>query len=335
MTVAKRVCKQEADAPFLFFNLRPDKSDFERDVIEGLSQECKTLPPKYFYDVKGSLLFEQICDTEEYYVTRTERRLLETVANEIAELAGPASTVIEYGSGACVKVRTLLDALDRPYAYVAIDLSEEQLLSAAHAIAGDYPNLQVTALCADFVSPFELPQGVALGTGIRLGFFPGSTIGNLTPSEAYRFLDGARRLLAPHGALVVGIDLKKNVDILNAAYNDAAGITASFNRNILERMKRELGASVDVEAFEHHAFYHAEKSRIEMHLRAKEDVAILVGDRRFELKAGDTIHTENSYKHDLSEFATLAERAGFVARAAWTDPNRFFAVLYLSANRAA
>ncbi len=324
---------QVADRPngrIHFFDLKPDEGSFLDDTIAGLSKPQKTLSPKYFYDQAGSILFDRICETKEYYVTRTELGLLASISGDIADLAGPESTVIEYGSGASVKVRILLDALERPAGYVAIDISRDHLTAAAQSIADDYLDLKVVALCADFTNRIDLPSELDLGGELRLGFFPGSTIGNFSPEGAQRFLCDARNLLAPDGALLLGFDLKKDQDILNTAYNDSEGITALFNKNILVRMKRELDAVLDVDAFGHHAFYNEAQGRIEMHLKAERDQTIILGEHKFELKAGESIHTENSYKYDMDQITTWAERLGFTCDATWTDPNEYFGIVFLS-----
>ena len=332
MSVNKSQSVAKPNGQILFFDLKPEEGNFLDDAIAGLSAQQKTLPPKYFYDQTGSLLFDRICETEEYYVTRTELALLNSIRLDIAELAGPRTTVIEYGSGASVKVRTLLDALEEPAEYVAIDISRYHLRTASQSIADDYPDLNVIALCADFTNEIDLPNEVNLGKELRLGFFPGSTIGNLSTEEAQQFLRYAKNLLEPNGALLIGVDLKKDPDTLTAAYNDASGITAKFNKNILVRMKNELGAKVDVDAFDHYAFYNEPQGRIEMHLKAKHDQEILIGNRNFELRAGESIHTENSHKYDMDRFAALAEGAGFKRTAAWTDDAQYFGIFFLSAS---
>lgn len=324
---------QVVDQPngqIFFFDLKPDEGNFLDDAIAGLSKSQKTLSPKYFYDQAGSILFDRICETEEYYVTRTELGLLDSISGDIAGLAGPESTVIEYGSGASVKVRTLLDALEEPAGYVAIDISRDHLTAAAQSIADDYLDLKVVALCADFTNRIDLPSELNLGGALRLGFFPGSTIGNFSPEGAQHFLSEARRLLAPNGALLLGFDLKKDQDTLNAAYNDSQGVTALFNKNILVRMKRELEAVLDVDAFGHHAFYNEDLGRIEMHLKSERDQTIILGDHKFEFEAGETIHTENSYKYDLDQMTAWAKQLGFTCKATWTDRDKYFGMVYLS-----
>lgn len=320
------------DKPLAFFiDLEPAVADFRESVITGLSRTPKQLACKFFYDPAGMELFNRICETEEYYVTRTELALLRQIGPEVAALAGPAAAVIEFGSGSDLKIRLLLDALDRPAQYVPIDIAREPLRDATEAIARDYPVMRVGAVCADFTTLDALPAGaVGDSGGKRLGFFPGSTIGNFTRAEAGTFMTLIRRVLGPGGALLIGVDLKKDTARLNAAYNDAAGYTAGFNLNLLHRMVRELGAELDPDGFEHHAFYNETEGRIEMHLRSLRDQVIAIGTDRFALKAGELIHSENSHKYTIDEFAGLARKSGFGPGAVWTDPDRLFSIHYLT-----
>ncbi len=314
-----------------FHDLEPPESDFLSDVLEGLSATPKHLSPKYFYDKRGSEIFNDICRTDEYYVTRTETALLKTIGPELRDLIDPGAIVIEFGSGSSWKIRTVLDALDRPSEYLALDISRDHLIEAATEIARDYPSVRVGAVCADFLQPLSLPAQAAQSDGRRIGFLPGSTIGNLLPEDAATFLAGARTLLEPHGALLIGVDLIKDKRILDAAYNDAEGHTAAFNLNLLHRMRRELGADLTPGAFEHYAYFNEDKARVEMHLRAKEDLAIHIAEHRFPMQAGETIHTENSHKYAIPQFQALAERAGFTPRHVWTDQDGLFSVHLLDA----
>ncbi len=307
-----------------FIDAEPPRADFLGDVIHGLSQSQKTLSPKYFYDEEGSRLFDQICTLEEYYPTRTELALLATLGPHLAEFVKPGSTVIEFGSGSSVKIRTLLTILPRPRGYVAIDISRDHLQRAAQAIADDFPDLLVGAACADFTRPLALPD--TFSSEQRLGFFPGSTIGNFTPSEAVAFLKTVKNILGPDGLLLIGVDLKKDEALLNAAYNDSRGITAAFNKNILSRMKKELGADLDIDGFAHHAAYNREQGRIEMHLRSLRTQSIFIGAHEFPFSAHETIHTENSYKYSLEEFTALAAQAGMASAATWRDDQHLFSI---------
>jgi dimethylhistidine N-methyltransferase len=298
-------------------------------VLGGLGHSNKSIPAKYFYDARGSRLFEEICELDEYYVARTELAILNAFAGQIARRIGPHCELIEFGSGASDKVRILLDALERPHAYVAVDISPEALAAAAERIAADYPGLSVAAYCADYTRPFNVRA--SHGAGRRVGFFPGSTVGNFTPGEAVDFLAGTLALVGQGGAMLVGVDLKKDAGVLNAAYNDAKGVTAAFNLNLLARINRELGGDFDLGAFQHHAFYDVALGRIEMHLISRQAQSARVAGRAFEFAAGETVHTEYSYKYGIGEFQDMARQAGFRPGAVWTDINRWFAVHYLVA----
>jgi L-histidine Nalpha-methyltransferase len=310
---------------FAFDDRLPEAGRFLDDVIAGLSRPRKALAPKYFYDERGARLFEAICETPEYYPTRAEAALMTARARAMARRLGPRSAVIEFGSGSGRKTRILIDALD-PVAYVPIDISREQLRETAAAFASEFPRLEVHAVCADYSRPLALPRFAALGARRRVVYFPGSTIGNLTVSEAGAFLINARALAGPGGAMLVGVDLKKDPALLNAAYNDAAGVTAEFNLNLLRRINHELGADFDLSAFRHHAFYHASRSRIEMHLVSLKTQTVRIGGRAFRFRGGESIHTENSCKYSVDEFRRLASGAGFDPVACWTDRERMFAV---------
>lgn len=303
-------------------------SEFRAAVLNGLAQLQKTIPSKFFYDAEGSRLFDHICALPEYYPTRTETGILRASAGAIAAALPPQVVLVEYGSGASVKIRLLLDALDRPAAYIPIDISGGHLRASASVLAFDYPKVAVIPVCADFTRPTALPP--ALPEGPRVGFFPGSTIGNFHPPDAKRLLRSFHRQLGPQGRLLIGIDLKKDPAVLHAAYNDAVGVTAAFNRNLLVRAKRELAASFDLDAFEHLAFWNPAAGRVEMHLRSRIRQTVFVGGRPFRFAAGETIHTENSYKYSVDEFTALGRAAGFATVAAWTDARQLFSVLMLA-----
>ena len=331
MSLSTPAARQPAPDPLAFFiDLEPPAADFMADAVDGLSQSQKTLPPKHFYDREGSRLFDAICETPEYYITRTEIALLEQISAELAAKAGPDATLIEFGSGSSVKIRTMLDALDKPDTYVAIDISRAHLCTAAQSVARDYPDVAVGAICADFTKPFDLPKELRDPPGLRLGFLPGSTLGNFTPADAKTFLSSARDLLGAGGALLIGIDLKKDEAILNAAYNDSTGYTAAFNRNVLTRMNRELGTALDADAFDHVAFYNPAKSRVEMHLQSRAEQTVELAGKTLAISIGETIHTENSHKYTVPEFQDLAAAAGFTPETAWTDENHFFSIHWLS-----
>lgn len=312
-----------------FADYEPPTDDFLSDVLEGLGASPKTISPKYFYDQKGSALFDEICRTPEYYVTRTELALLDEIGDEVAELTGTGAIVVEWGSGSSWKIRKLLDALDHPAEYIAIDISREHLLAAAADIAKDYPEVKVGAICADFLEHISLPDKAVVGTGRRLGFLPGSTIGNFEPETAARILRRVAEVVGSGGALLIGADLQKDEDRLLAAYDDAGGMTAAFNLNLLDRMKTELGAKLERDAFTHHVRYCREKHRIEMHLKAVRDTVIEVEGQRFPFTEGETIHSENSHKFTVESFHAVAAQAGFVAKKVWTDPEKLFSLHYL------
>ncbi|MEP9353109.1 L-histidine N(alpha)-methyltransferase [Xanthobacter sp. KR7-65] len=304
----------------------PELDAFRADVIEGLSSSPKALSPKYFYDEAGSRLFDLICRLPEYYPTRSELEILTARAGEISAFAGPHASLVEFGSGSSVKVRLLLDALERPAAYVPIDISGPHMRAAVARLAADYPDVAMTPVEADFTRPLHLP---ALEGGRRLGFFPGSTIGNFSPEAAGSFLAHAGEVLGPDSALVVGFDLPKDRAVLEAAYDDRQGVTAAFNLNLLARMNRELGADFDPAAFGHRAFFNAEASRIEMHLESRRSQVVRVCGQRFPFAAGETIHTENSHKYAVPVFLDMAQAAGWHERAVWTDSRGWFAVAML------
>jgi dimethylhistidine N-methyltransferase len=303
-------------------------SQFRADVLAGLSRPQKRLPAKYFYDAAGSRLFDQITELPEYYPTRTELGILRAHAAEMAARCGPRCLLIEPGAGSLTKVRLLLDRLDRPAGYVPVDVSGEHLRGAAAALADDYPALPVTPVVADFTRPFALPDSAA---SRRVAFFPGSTVGNFDPPEADALLKRFARLVGPGGGVLIGIDLRKDVVVLERAYDDAAGVTAAFNLNLLVRINRELDADFDLGAFRHRAFYNRERSRIEMHLVSDGAQRVRVCGRAFDFRPGESIHTENSHKYDVTEFAARAAACGLRLDETWTDEQNYFAVLYLTA----
>lgn len=301
---------------------------FRADVIEGLSRLRKRLPPKHFYDAAGSRLFDAITELPEYYPTRTELCILRARAREMASRCGPRCLLVELGAGSLSKVRLLLDRLECPAGYIPVDVSGDHLRAASAALASDYPTLDIVPIIADFTQAFALP---AMSAARRVVYFPGSTIGNFDPHEADILLRRVARLVGPGGGLLLGIDLRKDIAVLERAYNDLAGVTAAFNRNLLVRINREFDAAFDPEAFQHLAFYNCERSRIEMHLVSAYEQRVRVGESTFDFRAGESIHTENSYKFDVAEFASRAARCGLRLDTKWTDPLNYFAVLYLTA----
>jgi len=298
--------------------------EFAADLIAGLRAEPRRVSPKWFYDAEGSRLFERICELPEYYPTRTELALLDRHAPAIGTLIGPGAEIVEFGAGASRKVRVLLDAMVSPCCFVPIDISGEHLAEAVAALRSDYPGLAVRPLAADFTVDLELPPAA----GRRVGFFPGSSIGNFEPAEAERLLHRFAGWLGG-GALLIGVDLVKDPAALHAAYNDSRGVTAAFNLNLFARANRELQADFDLACWAHSAFYNPPLRRIEMHLVSRCRQAVQVAGERFEFDEGDSVHTENSYKYTVAGFQRLAARAGFDAIHAWTDNERRFSLHWL------
>lgn len=317
-------------APTLI-DLKPDLASVREAVLDGLGSTPKCLPPWLFYDAEGSRLFERICEQPEYYPTRTELSILRDHGADIARTLGEGCTLVELGSGSHRKAAVMLKLLRAPDGYIAIDVSAAQLRQAVSALAREFPRLPVTGICADFGEQADtLPLEENSGDGPMVGFFPGSTIGNMTPAEAESFLaHWARRLSG--GGMLLGVDLVKDTRVLDRAYNDAAGVTARFNRNVLAHIARRLDTDLDPARFRHHAFFNPVMSRVEMHLLADSAHAIRIEGRVVAFDAGESIHTENSHKYTLEDFRALAQRAGFVPRRTWTDANGWFSVHYLAA----
>lgn len=308
-----------------FTDYHPAPADFYAEVMQGLQQTPKAIAPKFFYDAQGSHLFDAICELEEYYPTRTEMQILTDHAEEIADIIGEKSFVIEPGSGSSTKVRLLLDEL-KPHTYMPMDISKQHLLKAAESLAAEYPWLDIHAACADFTTPLILP--VQPNAVNKVAFFPGSSIGNFDPPAAQAFLSHLGETVGIGGGLLIGVDLKKDPKMLHAAYNDSDGITAEFNLNLLTRINRELDANFDLESFEHHAFYNQELGRIEMHLVSRKELLVNVARETFHFHSGESIHTECSYKYSISGFQALAVAAGFKPIKVWTDTDALFSVHY-------
>jgi dimethylhistidine N-methyltransferase len=303
--------------------------DFARDLIAGLQQRPRSVSPKFFYDAVGSALFERICELPEYYPTRTELGILAERAQDIARCIGPRAEIVEFGAGAVRKVRLLLDALQQPRRYTPVDISGEHLLGAAAALREGYPALEVLPVVADYSGVLTLPP-LPAATRSRVGFFPGSSIGNFTPDEALRLLKRMAQWLAG-GGLLIGVDLVKDPAELHAAYNDAAGVTAAFNLNLLARANRELEADFDLARFLHYAFYNPQLQRVEMHLLSRGVQRVSVAGEHFSFADGESLHTENSYKYTVDGFNAMARQAGFMPEAVWCDAGRRFAVHWLVA----
>lgn len=312
-----------------FLDLHPDQGDFHADAIEGLSKSPKSISPKYFYDEYGSQLFDRITEVEEYYPTRTERSVFEGNAAEITSAVGLGAAIFEYGSGSSEKIEWLVNGLEKPAAYVAMDISREYLLEAATSMADVLP-VPVAAICADFHSPIELPKNVLPEPSHWLGYFPGSTLGNMSRDAAEAFLKRASDTLGEGAQFLLGVDLVKDKTILEAAYNDAEGVTAAFNMNLLTRMKAELDARLNLGDFEHYAFYNDAENRIEMHLRAVRPTEIVIDGKVFSFAEGETLHTENSHKFTLEKIEDLVKETPWRLERAWTDPKGWFAACLLS-----
>ncbi len=310
---------------YQFFDRSPDRSEMYREVMAGLLAERKQLPPKYFYDERGSKLFETITRLPEYYLTRTEMALFDAHEESVAAAMGDDACVVEYGSGSSRKIRRVLQRA-RPEAYVPVDISAEHLEVQSVALSRDFPWLKIYPTCADFTQPFQLPEPV---TGLsKVGFFPGSSIGNFAPEKAVTFLRNVQRTLGAGGRMLVGVDRKKDPAVLEAAYNDASGITARFNLNLLSHINEQLGAGFDLEEFAHEARYNERLGCIQMFLRSRRAQGVVVGEKMVRFAQDETIHTEDSYKYHPGEFVSLARRGGFITEAWWTDEKNWFA-LYL------
>lgn len=304
---------------------------FLADVVAGLGRPQKTLPCKYFYDAAGSRLFDQICDLPEYYPTRTELAVLHAHAAEMGLRLGAGCQVVEYGSGSSNKTPLLLAALPRPGAYVPVDISGEHLRQSAAAIASAFPDLPVTPVVADFTRPFAVPP-LRPPLVRRAVYFPGSTVGNFAPAAAVGLLRDMARLVGPGGQLLIGVDLWKDEAVLRAAYDDPAGVTAAFNRNLLVRVNRELGADFDVAGFRHEARVCRDPGRVEMHLVSERPQVVTVGGQRFEFQPGESIHTEDSHKYTVAGFRELAAEAGWRPVRTWADPRGWFSVQLFGAS---
>ncbi len=308
---------------------REAESDFASCVVEGLSKTNKSLPCQFFYDARGSELFEEITQLAEYYPTRTEIGILEAHAAEMVECVCEGSALIEFGSGSSRKTQILLDRLPGLSAYVPVDVSPTALDDAKRRLQARYPSLDIRPVVGDFTDGANLPEDIKRRK--KLGFFPGSTIGNFAPTGAVLLLRAMRKTLSPGGALVIGVDLKKDARVLVDAYDDRQGVTAAFNLNLLARMNSELGADFDLAAFRHEAIYDPLKGRIEMHLVSLKDQAVAVAGATFHFRAGEKIHTENSYKYSIEQFGELARLAGWSVKRVWTDANNWFSVQKLVA----
>lgn len=310
-------------------NFEPESEIFRRDVIDGLQNSPKSLPCKYLYDERGSKLFDQICDLDEYYPTRTELAIMREYADDIADAIGENCLIIEYGSGSSLKTRTLLAHAKNPAGYVPLDISREHLENAAVSLAQEFPGLEVLPVCADYTADFDLPIP-SNPVERRVVYFPGSTIGNFHTDDAISFLHHIVEVVGRGGGLLIGVDLRKDKETLELAYNDAPGITAEFNLNLLDRMNRELGADFDRDRFEFRAVWNDEIGRIESYLISRADQVVTIGEEKIIFDAAERMRTECSYKFTIEQFAELAAKAGFTQRTVWTDPDKLFSVQYFT-----
>lgn len=309
-----------------FFDFHPPQGDFLAEVVQGLSGSPKAIPPKFLYDKRGAELFDAICELDEYYLTRIEMQILQTHAAEIAGLMGD-SVLVEFGSGSSQKIRILLEADPEIKTYIGLDISKQHLLESCESLAALYPHLEVVAICADFTQPITLPE--SLQQRRKVGFFPGSSIGNVKPEEARQILSHAAQLLGPGGSLIIGVDLKKEASILEPAYQDSQGVSAAFALNLLTRINRELGADFVTDQFGYQAVYNP-LGRIEMSLVSRQSQTVNLKGQQFQFSAGETLRTEFSYKYTIAEFQDLAASAGFHSKTLWTDPQGWFSVHYLT-----
>ena len=304
-----------------------DITDDLREILKGLGQSQKAISSKFFYDERGSRLFDQICELPEYYLTRTEVGILHEYAVEMANRIGPQASLIEFGSGSSLKIRILLENLDQLAAYVPVDISRDYLVMAADDIARDFPEVEVLPVAADFTHPFDLPDPVV--TPVRnVVYFPGSTIGNFSHTAAHDLLRVMHHEAGKNGALLIGIDLQKDKEIIEAAYNDSAGVTAEFNLNVLRRINREFGADFELDNFRHRAIYAEASGRIEMYLVSSCDQIVTIAGHDFSISAGESILTEHSHKYTTAGFVAIAARAGFSLEKHWRDSGEMFSVLY-------
>jgi L-histidine N-alpha-methyltransferase len=307
----------------------PAASDLRADIIAGLSSHPRALPCKYFYDERGAALFQKICELPEYYVTRTEIDILSRHHSEIAAQIGPNVELIGLGTGAGTKTRIVIEALEKPAVYVPVDISEKQLRKSSAFFRKIFPNLEILPVCADYLQPVVLPPP-RHKPARNVVYFPGSTIGNFEPTEALEFLRRIANVAGQGGGLLIGVDLQKDQNVIEAAYNDQAGVTAEFNLNLLAHINRETGANFDLTQWRHRAIYNSEAGRIEMYLISATDQTVHIGDREFRFRAGEKILTEHSYKHTPEGFIALARQAGFDFVKLWTDDARLFGVFYFS-----
>lgn len=309
------------------YDLKPEVL-LRDEIFQGLSQPQKAISAKFLYDQRGSELFNQICELQEYYLTRTEIALLKKHCSAISQIIGEGCLLVEYGSGSSTKIRILLDALFQPAVYIAIDVSKEHMRKAATSLANAYPQLEVVTICADYTREFALPLSDA--TGKKAIFFPGSTIGNLEPNEVSNLLKQSLVYLAKGDGMLIGVDLKKLPEIHHATYNDSLGISATFVYNLLARLNRELNANFQRSGFKYRAFYNQEYSRVEVNLVSIQKQTVRIENQEFEFQRGETIHIQNAYKYTVEEFQAIAKQVGFEPTHVWVDADNLFSIHYLS-----
>lgn len=297
------------------------------EILEGLSRPQKTLSPKFFYDSRGSILFDAICELPEYYLTRTELSIMQMHIDEIVGLVGPQASLIEFGSGSSQKTRMLLEKFDRLAAYVPVDISRDHLLSAAESLAADFPTVEVWPVLADFTQPFQLPNPSVMPLR-NIVYFPGSTIGNFSPKKAHSLLQVMHVEAGKDGALLIGVDLQKDTAIIERAYNDEAGVTAEFNLNMLSRINQEFGANFNLNLFGHSAIYNEKYNRVELNLISECEQIVRIGGQSIHFDKGEALLTEHSHKYTLEQFCDMADSAGFVVHKVWTDPEQLFSIQY-------
>ena len=318
----------EAEVEEQLIDLEPKSGNILKEVLVGLSKKQKVIDPKFLYDKRGSELFEKICELPEYYPTRAETAILNRACKEMARLIGPRALIIEPGSGSGQKVRSLLNHLESPSGYVPIEISKEILLRMTGELHEEFPDLQVTPVCADFTQELDFPLSIDSRSGKKVVFFPGSTIGNFHPDEAVQFLKKFAKIVGTGGGVLIGADLKKDPETIRIAYDDPAGVTASFNLNLLARLNKEVNATFELNNFVHEAFYNEKLGRVEMHLKSTIPQLVKVNQTVFRFRKGETIHTECSYKYSAEEFCELAAKARLKIKKIWMDPDKLFCVYY-------
>ena len=323
MTIAFNLHKQ-----IQLYDLHPPLSNLRAEVLQGLSQPQKAIPPKFLYDKRGAELFDAICELEEYYLTRTEMEILGTYAHEISHVLRD-SVLIEFGSGSSQKIRILFDVMPQHPLYIGLDISKQHLQESCQDLVKTYPGLRAVAVCADYTQLLHLPDIPAIATKPKVGFFPGSSIGNLEPDEASQFLKTVATLPGPQGSLLIGVDLQKSAAILEPAYDDAQGVSAAFALNLLTRINRELGADFDLNQFGYRAFYNPDQGRIEMYIISYQEQIVQLDGIKTHFSKGEQLRTEYSYKYSIAQFQDLATLAGFQPRQVWTDSKQWFSLHYL------